>query len=85
MKAAVVQGPEKQRREEARSAAALYRIAIVEREASMVFARRLEYFPRTDHWQDLKTGECGAVKGRLSELLGKFFPQREQVQNGGRQ
>jgi hypothetical protein len=67
----------------ARHLAKLYRLALVDRGESLIFARRLEYNARANTWMDLKTGECGSVKGTLVELLRKFFPQLEQVQNGG--
>ena len=59
-------------------------IGTVERGDSFTFGRRLEYNRRANTWLDLKTGEYGALKGTLIELLGKFFPQLAEQKGGAR-
>jgi hypothetical protein len=42
---------------------------------SFIFGRRLEVHTLENCWRDLKTGECGLVRGELGDLLKKFFPR----------
>lgn len=58
-------------------------IRSVERGDCVIFGRRLEYNSRANSWHDLKTDECGLLKGSLLELLAKFFPQLAPEENGG--